>query len=58
MIVRHNNAEHDHIHVVYNTMDNNLNLISVNNENFMLMVGNSRCIYFLLKRETWKVKIY
>ena len=32
VIVRHNNTAHDHIHVVYNRIDNNLKLISVNND--------------------------
>ena len=30
IIVRHHNADNEHLHIVYNRIDNNLNLISVN----------------------------
>jgi len=32
IIVRHHNIENPHLHIVYNRIDNNLNLISVNND--------------------------
>ena len=32
IIVRHHNTANDHIHIVYNRIDNDLNLISVNND--------------------------
>ena len=32
IIVRHHNTEHPHIHIVYNRIDNDLKLISVNND--------------------------
>lgn len=32
IIVRHHNADNEHLHIVYNRIDNNLKLISVNND--------------------------
>jgi hypothetical protein len=32
IVVRHNNTDHDHFHIVYNRIDNDLKLISVNND--------------------------
>jgi hypothetical protein len=32
IIVRHHNTDHDHFHIVYNRIDNDLKLISVNND--------------------------
>lgn len=32
IIVRHHNTENEHLHIVYNRIDNNLKLISVNND--------------------------
>ena len=32
IIVRHHNTDNDHLHIVYNRIDNNLKLISVNND--------------------------
>lgn len=32
IIVRHNNTDHDHVHIVYNRINNDLKLISVNND--------------------------
>ncbi|WP_165027044.1 relaxase/mobilization nuclease domain-containing protein [Dysgonomonas sp. ZJ279] len=32
IIVRHHNTENEHMHIVYNRIDNNLKLISVNND--------------------------
>ncbi|MDR2917869.1 MAG: relaxase/mobilization nuclease domain-containing protein [Tannerella sp.] len=32
IIVRHNNTDNPHLHIVYNRIDNNLKLISVNND--------------------------
>lgn len=32
IIVRHHNTDNDHLHIVYNRIDNNLQLISVNND--------------------------
>jgi hypothetical protein len=32
IIVRHHNAENEHVHIVYNRIDNNLKLISVNHD--------------------------
>lgn len=32
IIVRHNNTDHDHLHIVYNRINNDLKLISVNND--------------------------
>ncbi len=32
IIVRHHNSENEHLHIVYNRIDNNLKLISVNND--------------------------
>lgn len=32
IIVRHSNTDHDHLHIVYNRIDNDLKLISVNND--------------------------
>lgn len=32
IIVRHRNTDHDHLHIVYNRIDNDLKLISVNND--------------------------
>jgi hypothetical protein len=32
IIVRHHNTDNDHLHIVYNRVDNNLKLISVNND--------------------------
>ncbi len=32
IVVRHHNTDHDHFHIVYNRIDNDLKLISVNND--------------------------
>lgn len=32
IVVRHHNTSNDHLHIVYNRIDNDLNLISVNND--------------------------
>lgn len=32
IIVRHHNTDNEHLHIVYNRIDNNLKLISVNND--------------------------
>ena len=32
IIVRHNNTDHDHLHIVYNRIDNDLKLISTHND--------------------------
>ncbi len=32
IVVRHHNTENEHLHIVYNRIDNNLKLISVNND--------------------------
>lgn len=32
IVVRHHNTDNDHLHIVYNRIDNNLKLISVNND--------------------------
>jgi hypothetical protein len=32
VVVRHHNTDNDHLHIVYNRIDNNLKLISVNND--------------------------
>lgn len=32
IVVRHHNTENEHLHIVYNRVDNNLKLISVNND--------------------------
>ncbi len=32
IVVRHHNTDHDHLHIVYNRIDNDLKLISVNND--------------------------
>jgi hypothetical protein len=32
IIVRHHNTDHDHLHIVYNRIDNDLKLISANND--------------------------
>ena len=32
IIIRHHNTDNDHLHIVYNRIDNNLKLISVNND--------------------------
>lgn len=32
IIVRHNNTDHDHLHIIYNRIDNDLKLISTHND--------------------------
>lgn len=32
IIVRHHNSDNDHLHIVYNRIDNDLKLISVNHD--------------------------